>query len=308
MGRRQSNIQKRRYNKEGYGAGMKQVSIIERFIKGKTKDEDLCEDGLFVGDRFIAVIDGVTAKTKTTYEGKTTGRYASEVLQKELARIEQEERVESTKPEQILSLLDQALKMSVGSTRPIPLPDYPRAAIIFCDLCRQVVVSYGDCKCKIGDFVADHEKKIDVDLSEKRSKVLLECLWKGESVEALRTDDMGRKAILQDLLEQFNHENKSGDIYGYPVLNGCGINRDMIQVYDLPCDTPVILCSDGYPVQKNTLLESEEVLDSILEEDPLLIGKNPFGYRATKAYKEGADSFDDRAWIKFIVTDEKSCI
>lgn len=286
---------------------MKQVTIIEHFIKGKAKDENLCEDALYVGPRFLAVIDGVTSKTKKTYDGKTTGRYAAEVIQKELARIEQEERPEDTNPQQVLYRLDQALRQSVGTEDAIPLPDYPRAAIIFCDLWYQVIVSYGDCKCKIGNQVFDHEKRIDEELSYKRAGVLIDCISHGESQEDLRKNDPGRAAIQADLIEQFTHENQSGDDYGYPVLNGCGMNRNMMQVHDLPYDTPVILCTDGYPVLENTLQESEAALSKLLMEDPLLMGKNSMDFRTTKAFKEGMESFDDRAWIKFVVTDEEMC-
>ena len=283
---------------------MKDVSLIEQFIKGKLKDDTLCEDAIFVGSRFIAVIDGVTSKTRTTYKGKTPGKYAAEVIQKELLRIENEEQPDTTNPVQILLFLNQALKESVGRTGSIPISDYPRAAIIFCDLYYQVVVSYGDCKAKIGDFVVENEKRIDIALARKRSRILREYLQNGKSAESLRDDDPGRAAIQNDLLEQFSHENRSDDIYGYPILNGCGINKEMVKVYTLPCETTVILCSDGYPALKNTLMESEESLSRLLGEDPLLIGQNSIEYLATKGFKKGTDSFDDRAWIKFAVKDD----
>lgn len=37
-------------------------SIIEQFIQSKKGNPALCEDGLFVGEHFIAVVDGVTGK------------------------------------------------------------------------------------------------------------------------------------------------------------------------------------------------------------------------------------------------------
>ena len=38
------------------------VQIIEQFICSKYPDQKKCEDGLFISNDFIAVIDGVTSK------------------------------------------------------------------------------------------------------------------------------------------------------------------------------------------------------------------------------------------------------
>ena len=283
---------------------MRKISIIESLLRGKVNDNVLCEDAIFIGNRFVAVIDGVTSKRKLTYKGKTMGKYASEVLIKKFEKLEREKSKVVTDPEQLLNLLDRALNEFIGKFAQLSLEDYPRASIIFCDLDSMVVVSYGDCKCKIGDVVIENEKKIDYVLSNKRSKILVDCLSNGENIEKLRNNDLGRKAIRSELSKQYIYENKSECYFGYPVLNGCGINKNMIKVYDVKYGIPIILCSDGYPLIRDTLRESEEILNMILKADPLLIGENSFGYNTTKGLEKGAISFDDRAWIKFIVTDE----
>lgn len=38
------------------------MKIIESFIRGKNPDQSLCEDGIFIGAKIAAVIDGVTSK------------------------------------------------------------------------------------------------------------------------------------------------------------------------------------------------------------------------------------------------------
>lgn len=45
-----------------YTAYIMRMQIIEQFIASKYGDDVLCEDGLFINDKFIAVMDGVTAK------------------------------------------------------------------------------------------------------------------------------------------------------------------------------------------------------------------------------------------------------
>ena len=59
----------------------------------------------------------------------------------------------------------------------------------------------------------------------------------------------------------------------------------------------IVLASDGYPVLKNSLKESEEKLLEILEKDPLLINI----YKSTKGLQQGNISYDDRTYIKFVV-------
>ena len=45
------------------------VQIIEQFICSKYPDQKKCEDGLFISNDFIAVIDGVTSKGRAYLAG-----------------------------------------------------------------------------------------------------------------------------------------------------------------------------------------------------------------------------------------------
>lgn len=55
--------------------------IIETWIQGKQPNQELCEDGLYTGDHYFAVIDGVTSKGSLVWPGqKTGGRFAKDVL------------------------------------------------------------------------------------------------------------------------------------------------------------------------------------------------------------------------------------
>ena len=45
------------------------MEILEKFIFGKKQDK--CEDGYFINDDFIVVVDGVTSKGKKLWDGKT---------------------------------------------------------------------------------------------------------------------------------------------------------------------------------------------------------------------------------------------
>ena len=266
---------------------------------GLKGDENTCEDGIFSGKRFVAVIDGVTAKTDKLFEKKTPGRMATEIILDTFSQLDNMALKYTDTPAKVINVLSDALASEMKRLH-VEDPDARfKASIIYFDRSNKTVVSYGDCRCRIGDVVHEHNKKIDDVLAEKRAEILRKALGDGSSVESLRRDDIGRAAIIDEMKEYAAYENRSDSEYGYPVLNGGHVNESMIQVYTVNEGEPVILCSDGYPQVGSSLEESEAALKEILKDDPLLIGNNLCGFKTTKACIEGNASFDDRAWVKF---------
>ena len=49
-------------------------------IRGKYRDRLQCEDGIFIGDKIVAVIDGVTSHGNLLWNGGSSGRFAKDVL------------------------------------------------------------------------------------------------------------------------------------------------------------------------------------------------------------------------------------
>ena len=45
------------------------LRIIESFIRGKYADQSLCEDGIFIGSKIVAVIDGATLHGEPLWNG-----------------------------------------------------------------------------------------------------------------------------------------------------------------------------------------------------------------------------------------------
>jgi glycerophosphoryl diester phosphodiesterase len=80
------------------------MKIIESFIKGKCNNQSLCEDRLVITDDFIAVIDGVTAKSNRTWDGKAGGIAAAEAVCKAIQSFPQ-----SITAESAVSLLTDAV-------------------------------------------------------------------------------------------------------------------------------------------------------------------------------------------------------
>ncbi|MDY4586446.1 MAG: hypothetical protein SPC84_06180 [Oscillospiraceae bacterium] len=270
--------------------------INDIFIQGKTENSAICEDGLFIGENVIAVIDGVTAKSRIKWNDKSSGLYAREII---IDKLKQAVSLDS--PKSFFEDLNNEIKKAVDSRPGCYKEDWPRASVIaYIPSCHEVW-SYGDCRCIIEDEYFIENKLIDRDLSMQRASVIENRLQNGKILDELKDQDFGREAILRDLKEQFNFENKhifkDGKDYGYPVLNGEEICYDMIAVHKVADGNTVILATDGYPVLKKSLKESEEELKYLLKIDPFCYKEN----KNTKGMLRGNISFDDRTYVKFTV-------
>jgi hypothetical protein len=131
-------------------------------------------------------------------------------------------------------------------------------------------------------------------LSGLRSLVINMRIADGVGLSNIDENDFGREAIMPYLKKQAVFANKDG-IFGYPVLDGSGINASMMKIYKINEGDEVVLASDGYPILCPTLEKSENELERILREDPLAIHEN----MQTKMMVKGNISFDDRAYLRF---------
>ena len=66
------------------------MQIIEQQVMSKDGNMDHCEDGLFISDNFVVVIDGVTAKGKKLWNGKKSGRYARDLILEKLKSVSED--------------------------------------------------------------------------------------------------------------------------------------------------------------------------------------------------------------------------
>lgn len=279
------------------------MQLIESFICGKENNPYTCEDGLFISERYVAVIDGVTAKGNRLWDNKTSGAFAKDVLIDCLQALSfndnPTDQHHTFSAIDILNRLDRAIRENIEKqvSEPLTLEEYPRASIILYDDLRKEIISYGDCQCRINDVIHTHTKKIDEQNASLRAYHLEHALLQGRTFDELKRNDIGRTAIQEQLLMQFSFENKIGP-FGYPVLNGTGIEPAFIQTYPVTPGDEIILASDGYPTLEKNLEETEQTLKHILEKDPLCFQLFP----STKGVKEGNVSFDDRTYCRIKVT------
>ena len=152
----------------------------------------------------------------------------------------------------------------------------------------------GDCQCLIGDNYFDNPKPSEAVMAEKRAKEARRLIDEGlATMESLLDNDTARKAILPQLVEEMRNQNVT-----YSVIDGFPIPRQKVRVIPLDFSKwTIVLASDGYPFLHPSLEESERALAEQRERDPLNINT----FKATKAFKKGFNSFDDRAYIRFKV-------
>ncbi len=262
--------------------------IKEHFITGKNPDQTLCEDGLFVSDSFIAVLDGVTSKSTRQFNNMTGGKAATDVA----INIFKNAPADISKTALFRLINDGIALLYDGEVT----GEAAVCMIVFSRYHKEIWVM-GDCQCIINGTTHTHEKLIDKELSEIRSRVIKDALENGATLEDFAENDSGRQAIMPQLKEQHKYANRTDHPYGYAVLNGKDFNTDSIVTYTVSKGDTVVMATDGYPRLFDNLEKSEEYLTRILQTDPLCFNE----YKSTKGLQKCNLSFDDRTYIKFIV-------
>ncbi len=272
------------------------VKIIESFIKGKKNNKELCEDGLVITENYISIIDGVTSKGNTLWQNMTSGVYVKKLLINAINNMSP-----NLKAEDSILYLNTLIKEEYEKSNMYEyVKEHPeerlQANLIVFNISKNEIWMWGDCQALINKKLYHKEKKIDKILSEARSLLVDLELKNGKTVEDIIKNDTGRKYILPLLKQSIVYNNTIGE-YGCNVLDGFEIMPKSVIKIKVKENDEIVLASDGYPVLKNSLKESEEKLLEILEKDPLLINI----YKSTKGLQQGNISYDDRTYIKFVV-------
>lgn len=264
------------------------MKIFEQFIKGKKNNQALCEDMLFVNEDFIAVIDGVTAKTDTLFNGKTGGRAAAEKICEAISGFPADIQLEKA-----VELMSESVKALYSHGAPF---GSAAASVIIYSRFHNEIWSVGDCQCYINDEFFSHEKEIDSIVSNMRALVLEISRMEGLSDEELSQKDVGREFILPVIKKQQVFAN-SGGRFSYGIINGSKVYEKDIVAHKVFSGDEVVLASDGYPKLMRTLSESEKLLEEEIKNNPLC----DKDFRSTKGVQRGFLSFDDRTYIRFRV-------
>jgi hypothetical protein len=272
------------------------IKILEKFILGKKNNPDLCEDGLVIINNYISIIDGVTSKGNILWNNKPSGVYAKEILTEAIKNMSDNLTAEEAINYLNLEIEKEYEKHNIYEYVKENPEERIQANLVIFSIKRNEIWAFGDCQMLINNKYFHEEKKIDKILSDVRSLFVDLELKNGKTIEELRREDSGREYILPLLKQSIKYNNSIGE-YGYNVLDGFKIITERVTKISVNKKDIVILASDGYPILMNTLKESEEKLEEILNKDPLLVNM----YKSTKGLQEGNVSYDDRAYIKFII-------
>jgi glycerophosphoryl diester phosphodiesterase len=271
-------------------------TVEEQFLASKTGHSETCEDAIYLGPHFVAVIDGATAKTERRWNGETAGKVAARLIRETLDHIPADA-THLQAFDLIISAIYQFYEaqnmVEVITADPV---QRLMAAVAIVSFLRKEVWFVGDCQCLLDQRHIMQKKSVDRIASEARAMFLEAELLRGVTIEALCQHDTGRAFILPLLQRQsYFQNNPAADGYEYIVVDGFPIPAEKLLVRLIPPNTAtIILASDGYPILKESLEESERALQEILHDDPLLFRK----YKSTKGVQEGHVSFDDRAYVK----------
>lgn len=271
------------------------ITITEQLCVSKYQDETRCEDGLYTGPHYLAVVDGVTSKGGMVWpDGRTSGRFARDILMDAMDRLPA-----GAAAAEAITYLNSCLARTCEDRRSIlasQREDRPQAAVIIYSFLQNEIWSFGDCQCIIGGQFYSHSKEIDDLLAEIRCFYNHSELLSGKTQEELMEHDTGRSYILPLLRRQLAFAGGDGP-YAYDILDGFDIRAERTVVHKVPRGSEVVMASDGYPRLMGSLEESEAFLARVLEEDPLCIDL----VHGTKGLVKGNRSFDDRTYLRFTV-------
>lgn len=281
------------------------MKIIEKRITGKDPKKKP-EDGIVVTNDFIAVIDGSTSKaTERVSRWYSNGRLCMKVISRFIRKAPADITVDA-----FLKGVTEAVRKKYSSRRLDFYAAHPEeritaSCIVYSRLQRQLWM-IGDCQCLVGksgcaddeyEFF-DNPKPSEAVVAEARAAEAHRLLASGEAtVESLLANDVARAKVIPQMIEAMKRQN-----IDYAVVDGFKIPRQKVKVFTFDFEPwTIILASDGYPILHPTLAASEEALSLQREQDPLNIGTGNPPFKATKAFVQGFNSFDDRSYIKFTI-------
>ena len=252
------------------------------------------EDGIVVTTDFVAVIDGSTSKSEYRHSlFRSNGRYAMQLVCRYIQRMPKESTCE-----QFLRGVTTYVRRHYRKSMLTRLAEHPEdrltASVVVYSRLQREVWMVGDCQCLIGGEFFDNPKPAETELAAMRAEEVHRQMGEGRTLQELLANDTARPVIIPRMLETMRQQNIT-----YSVVDGFPIDRRHIRIITLDfCPWEIVLASDGYPFLCATLEESERRLQQQREKDPLNIGPD---FQATKGFRQGFNSFDDRSYIRFRV-------
>lgn len=275
------------------------MHVIEKFVEGKYDDQNMCEDGIVVSKNFISIIDGVSSQSDFRYMNKKLGRIILEILQEAIPKIPPECDLEKTIKFLNSYIIEYYKKINIYDEIKYDHALQPAASLIIYSRYYNQIWLIGDCLALYGDNII-LENGLEVDkLYTKLRTILCEYyLSTGYTKEQLLENDITKEFVkkLEKRQPYLRNQNLNSK-YDYAVIDGFNeVNLNLTKCVDLPkTANEIVFTSDGYIKPFFSLAESENYLEYAKNIDPLRIKE--FAYE--KAFINGKNIFDDRAYIRF---------
>ena len=282
------------------------MTIIEQALVPKNPARR-SEDGIVVTPDFVAVIDGSTSKSKCrchrdfSLRKRSNGELAMSIVGKVIRKMPKDASCHQFCLSATKAIRSRYYKSMLPHLAEHPEDRLTASAAVFSRLRRELWL-IGDCQCLVGDQLIDNPKPAEQELASMRSAIItanpIYKQWadKGGCVPQplQKLCEEAREAIIPHMIATMRQQNIT-----YSVLDGFPVDESHAVI--LPLDFrpwTIVMATDGYPFLCPTLEESESRLQQQRLADPLNIGPD---FMATKAFVEGNNSFDDRAYIRFSV-------
>jgi hypothetical protein len=265
--------------------------VIERFVCGKLNDPAACEDVIVSTPHFAGVLDGVSDRTGRSYNGRSGGRWAAELVADVIRGLPAD-----IHPKDAVRAMTEALAAGetalhgpsrAGATAAVCMTMYSRA--------RREVWRVGDSTVRLDDVVHQTRMMIDDVLADARAAFIAAQRLAGATDEQIAASGTDRSVVTPIMELQHHFANlDSDDPLAYGVLNGTPVPDRHLHVFSTDGVREVVLASDGYPAVFGTLRQTERYLAEDLAADPLRVGR----HRCLRAVHPPLVSFDDRAYLR----------
>ena len=274
------------------------MHIIEQHIKSKSGQDEICEDGIAANEHFIAVIDGVTNKSTFSFESKSPGRIAMELIREAVLGLAPDSSAADAVAEINRHIRRWYTEHGFLETMRLRSGDRCCASLALFSAARKEIWFVGDCQALANGALLHPQKDLDRIFSDLRAMLIHVELAQGKTEKELLLHDTCRERLLDLIKLQSKLQNTAHRCeFSYYVIDGFDWDPGLgLEVF--PLNQPggeVVLASDGYPMIFPSLDETEAFLASVLADDPLCYKK----YRSTKGCYGNNVSFDDRCYIRF---------
>lgn len=283
--------------KEFPGLKVKVLSI------GKHKnDPSLNEDGYVITKNTFAVIDGSAPRVDLKFEGKSSAKFATDVVKNVLSTTPP-----SVNGKELIAVITKELNKEIDranigdiitkNREACPAALFTSARIVEDKI---IITALGDVFCRLnGKIIHSYRFTTEELMIEKRIQAMKKAKEKDPSISDENLLAVGKEVIEEDLKEQvrkyFNNPNSE---LGLGLINGESVPDKFIKTYtlDLKDVKTLELFSDGYFISPAIPeIESwEKAFFKGEKEDPLRWGKYPAVKGATK------DMFSDDRTIVIV--------